>query len=139
MSAADAAADAASECGQPFLAQTDAPADRRPATVSVFWVVLALLAVQASFGGNAVIIKVALGKSADPVVFSFLRDVGGAAVLLLACRVFGCLVLPRREDAGIFVLLGILGVYIGQMFLVMALQYVQPIHAAVILRTELKY
>jgi len=104
------------------------PASR---SAHVGWVVLALLAVQASFGGNAVIVKVALSKSADPVIFSFLRDVGGAAVLLLACQVRGCLVWPRRADLGHFVLLGVLGVYIGQMFLVIALQYVEPLLAAV--------
>ena len=94
-------------------------------------VVLALLAVQASFGGNAVITKVALGHNTDPVVFSFLRDVGGGSVLLLACRIFGVPVEPRRADLGTFIVLGVLGVYIGQMFLVMALQFVEPIHAAV--------
>ena len=82
--------------------------------MSVWWVVLALIAVQASFGGNAVITKVALTKSADPVVFSFLRDVGGATILLIACAARGCLVLPRREDLGAFIMLGVLGVYIGQ-------------------------
>ena len=56
----------------------------RPAPTPVLSVVVALVAVQASFGGNAVVVKVALTKSADPVVFSFLRDVGGAAVLLRA-------------------------------------------------------
>ena len=56
-----------------------------PRCGNTLWVVLALLAVQASFGGNTIIVKLALDNSADPVVFSFLRDVGGAIVLLFAC------------------------------------------------------
>ena len=108
------------------------PAPRPRAAVSIAWVVVALIAVQASFGGNAVITKVALTKQADPVVFSFLRDVGGAFILLLACKVRGCLVWPRRADLGTFILLGVLGVYIGQQFIVLALQYVDPLNAAVL-------
>ena len=107
------------------------PPRARPA-VPVAYVVLSLLAVQASFGFNSVIVKIALRKSADPVVFSFLRDVGGAIVLLLACKANNCLVWPRYQDLTTFLLLGILGVYIGQMFLVFALQYVEPLHAAVL-------
>ena len=112
-----------------LLADAEPPARRR--TVPTQLVVAALLAVQASFGGNTVVTKLALGKSADPVVFSFLRDVGGGAVLLLACKWTGTFVRPRPADVGTFILLGILGVYIGQMFMVMALQHLEPLHAAV--------
>jgi drug/metabolite transporter (DMT)-like permease len=105
---------------------------RREAKVTLLWVVIALIAVQASFGGNAVVIKLAMNKNADPVVFSFLRDVGGAAVLLAACKIRGCLVWPRREDWGTFILLGVLGVYIGMQFQTLALQYIEPLNAAVL-------
>lgn len=91
--------------------------------------VLVLTAVSASFAGNAVILKVALKEHVDPVVFSFLRDVGGAAVLLGVCKFRGELVWPRREDLGTFVLLGVLGVYIGQQFMVIALQFISPLNA----------
>ena len=95
--------------------------------------VLVMVAVSASFAGNSVIVKVALAppNDVDPVVFSFLRDVGGALVLLCVCRFQGNLVWPRREDVGVFVLLGVLGVYIGQQFMVVALQYdaVTPLNA----------
>ena len=71
-------------------------------------------------------------KPAPPpqVVLSFLRDVGGAALLLLAAAHAGALVRPRREDAGAFVALGVLGVYIGQMFMVLAMKYVSSLAAA---------
>ena len=117
-----------SEVDAPLLASPLAA--RKP--VSVVWVVLVLTAVQASFGGNAVVIKLALTANADPIVFSFLRDVGGAAALLLACKVRGCLVWPRRADLGAFILLGVLGVYIGMMFQTLALQYVEPLNTALL-------
>ena len=73
------------ECGAPLLTSGRAAGsmgadDRQPAPVTrrhssvvpVVWVIAALVAVQASFGGNAVVIKLALSGDADPVVFSFI-------------------------------------------------------------------
>ena len=48
-------------------------------------VVIMLVAVQISFAGNGIITKLALtGQGTDPIVFSLLRDIGGAAILLSA-------------------------------------------------------
>lgn len=121
-----------SESQQSRLLEPTSTVAARRSNVPVLRIVGALVAVQASFGGNAVITKLALGRNADPVVYSFLRDVGGGAVLLIACRALDCLVWPRRADLGTFILLGVLGVYIAQMFLVMALQHVEPLHAMLI-------
>ena len=96
-------------------------------------VVVMLVAVQISFAGNGIITKLALtGQGTDPIIFSLLRDIGGAAILLSAAHFHGGIVWPRREDAGTFVLLGVLGVYIGQMFLTMSLQYISAINAALL-------
>ena len=114
------------------LIEPNATARQARNSVSLLWVVAALLIVQAAFGGNAVITKIALARHDDPVVFSFLRDVGGALVLLASGRICGCLVWPRRTDLGMFIVLGILGVYIAQMFLVLALQLLDPLHCMLV-------
>jgi len=66
------------------------------------------------------------------VVFSFIRDIGGASLLLAGCAATGQLVPPRPEHVGWFVLLGVLGVYVGQMFLNIALTFVTPVNAALV-------
>ena len=123
-------------CERPLLSTTTVPipssARRIPASSSLFSVVAALTTVQAVFGGNAVVMKLAITEKADPVVFSFLRDVGGAILLLLACKRCGTFVWPRREDYGTFILLGVLGVYIAMMFQALALQYVEPLNASLL-------
>lgn len=115
-------------------AERSYPDSGPPRSSRTLWagVVLTLVGVQAIFGGNAVIVKVALNEDTDPVVFSFLRDVGGATILLAGCAASGQLVRPRVEDIGWFVLMGVLGVYIGQMFLNIALQYITPVNAALV-------
>lgn len=123
-------------CERPLLSTTTVPipssARRIPASSSLFSVVAALTTVQAVFGGNAVVMKLAITEKADPVVFSFLRDVGGTILLLLACKRCGTFVWPRREDYGTFILLGVLGVYIAMMFQALALQYVEPLNASLL-------
>lgn len=101
------------------------------ARVALRWplVVLGLVAVSASFAGNSIVMKVALTECVDAVVLSFLRDVGGAALLLGYCKATGSLVYPKPEDGLHFVILGVLGVYIGQQFMVVGLQYVTPLNA----------
>jgi len=93
-------------------------------------VIISLVTVQAVFGGNAVVNRAALNGGIDPLIFSFLRDIGASAVLLLGCYVtMGRLVRPRQEDLFAFALLGVLGVYIGQTFQVMAQKSVTPVNA----------
>jgi drug/metabolite transporter (DMT)-like permease len=123
---ADSTPDAA--CERPLLPASVTTRRRVP----IAWVVIALVCVQAIFGGNSVILKVAITAQADPVVFSFLRDVGGAACLLLACRFNGSLMWPRPEHHGAFIALGVLGVYISMMFQTLALVYVTPLNAALL-------
>lgn len=127
------------EPNSPLLVSRDASMDVerqrngfRKRTVPTAVVVLMLIAVQASFGGNTILIKLAVAEKADLVVFSFLRDVGGASLLMSAAKLNGSLTWPRRQDWGTFIVLGILGVYIGQMFLTVALKYVEPLNAAVL-------
>ena len=73
----------------------------KPTPNSRTWMlVLVMIAVSASFAGNSVIVKVALTDDVDPVVFSFLRDVGGSCILLSVCRYQGNLIWPRRETSG---------------------------------------
>ena len=93
-------------------------------------VVLLLVLVQACLGGNFVVMKLALETAMDPVVLSFFRDVGGSFVLLAAARLFDQFVVPRYEDLIWFVLLGVFGIFIGQMFMLLALQYVDTLTAA---------
>lgn len=96
-------------------------------------VALILVAVQASFAGNSVVTRLAVGDHhTDPLTFSLLRDIGGATILLSVARLRGSLVMPRREDVGTFILLGVLGVYIGQMFLTLAFQYVSALNGALL-------
>merc|ERR1712138_64248 len=96
---------------------------RRRPVVPLLRVVLVLVAVQAVFGGNFVVMKMAVAPSStqpplDPIVLSFFRDVGGGALLLLACACTGQLVPPARGDLGWFLLIGVAGVFVGQMFAV---------------------
>ncbi|EOD31934.1 hypothetical protein EMIHUDRAFT_231174 [Emiliania huxleyi CCMP1516] len=96
-------------------------------------VVLLLVIVQITFAGNSVVAKAALDKSVDPIVFSFLRDVGATVILLCAARLGGPrFAVPRRAHFCYFALLGLLGVTIGQMFLVIALKYTTPLNAMVL-------
>uniref|UniRef100_A0A7S3S1P7 EamA domain-containing protein n=1 Tax=Emiliania huxleyi TaxID=2903 RepID=A0A7S3S1P7_EMIHU len=96
-------------------------------------VVLLLVIVQITFAGNSVVAKAALDKSVDPIVFSFLRDVGATVILLCTARLGGPrFAVPRRAHFCYFALLGLLGVTIGQMFLVIALKYTTPLNAMVL-------
>ena len=109
---------------------------RRPSAAAMLpRVVLVLVAVQAVFGGNFVVMKMAVAPSStqpplDPIVLSFFRDVGGGALLLLACWCTGQLVRPQQSDIGWFVLIGIAGIFVGQMFAVIALKFISPLNAA---------
>ena len=109
---------------------------RRPSAAAMLpRVVLVLVAVQAVFGGNFVVMKMAVDPSSasqklDPIVLSFFRDVGGGALLLLACWCTGQLVRPQQSDIGWFVLIGITGIFVGQMFAVIALKFISPLNAA---------
>ena len=55
---------------------------------------------------------------------------GGGALLLLACWCTGQLVRPQQSDIGWFVLIGIAGIFVGQMFAVIALKFISPLNAA---------
>ena len=77
---------------------------RRPSAAAMLpRVVLVLVAVQAVFGGNFVVMKMAVAPSSeapplDPIVLSFFRDVGGGALLLLTCWCTGQLVRPHSAQ-----------------------------------------
>ena len=118
--------------GETERSVSGASGGERPSCRLWLAVVLVLVGVQAIFGGNAVVVKAALHSHADPVVFSLIRDVGGAAILLSGCAATRQLVTPSSEHLGWFVLMGVLGVYIGQMFLNVALQYITPVNAALV-------
>ena len=124
------------------LLRPGASASPRPGGVTsrtrLCQVLVLLTIVQAAFGGNAVISSYAMTDAhVDPVVFSLLRDVGGATLLLAACRLTsGTFAVPAAEHVGWFVLLGVLGVYMGQMFFVVALQFVPPTTAALVQQSQ---
>mmetsp|Transcript_26671 Transcript_26671/g.59653 ORF Transcript_26671/g.59653 Transcript_26671/m.59653 type:complete len:479 (-) Transcript_26671:71-1507(-) len=100
--------------------------------VGKYDVAAALVLVQFLFALNAAICGDAV-KRADPVVFSFLRDALGSLVLLAAAWFSpDGLVVPRREDVWAFVVIGIGGVYLGQLFLLIALTYVTVLNAMVV-------
>ena len=82
-----------------------------------------LVLVQAAFSGYTIVVTLTVvHEHLNPVVFSLFRDVGGGTVLLAASRwTYGSWHAPLKEDIGWCLLVGVRGVYVGQMFMVFAL------------------
>jgi len=98
-------------------------------------VVVALVIVQLSFAVSGVLCGSAMHDSrVDPVVFAFLRDTLGAVVLLTfaAYTSPNGLVMPRVADVPALMGVGILGIYFGQLFLLLALKHVSVVNASVL-------
>ena len=108
--------------------ETHAEPDRRALMKRLGRVLVLLVLVQAAFSGYTIVVTLTVvHEHLNPVVFSLFRDVGGGTVLLAASRwTYGSWHAPLKEDIGWFLLVGVLGVYVGQMFMVFALQYVRP-------------
>ena len=88
--------------------------------------------VQLLFALNAVVSGEVV-RSADPVIFSFLRDAGGSAVLLFAASASPeGLVWPQLKDLWAFAAIGVGGVYLGQLFLLIAMTYISAFNAMVL-------
>ena len=99
---------------------------------SVLQLVLVLVNVQFFFALNALISGEAV-RTADPIIFSFLRDAGGSAVLLAAAHASPeGIMWPRPKDWWIFGAIGVGGVYFGQLFLLIAMTYITPFNAMVL-------
>ena len=94
--------------------------------------VAVLVLVQLLFALNAVVSGEVV-RSADPVIFSFLRDAGGSAVLLFAASASPeGLVWPQLKDLWAFAAIGVGGVYLGQLFLLIAMTYISAFNAMVL-------
>ena len=76
---------------------------------------VALLIVQLSFAGYYVLTKWALAGGTNGLVFAFLRDAGGAAILMSAATVSNGrrVPLPKMEDGLLFVVMGLAGIYVS--------------------------
>jgi drug/metabolite transporter (DMT)-like permease len=99
-----------------------------------FLVVPALFCVQLSFSASSVIQSNMLRTvTIDAVVFTFLRCVLSAMLLLLiAAASREGLIVPTGADVGSLLLIGICGMYFGQLFLLLALQHISVLNASVI-------
>ncbi len=92
---------------------------------------LALLAVQASFGGFHVIGKLVLGEL-TPLQLAGLRvALATPVLLLLAWRRDRCL--PRPSDLPTLAGLGMLGVFLNQVLFIIGLQYTTATNAAILM------
>eukprot|EP00040_Diaphanoeca_grandis_P030306 m.178966 g.178966 ORF g.178966 m.178966 type:complete len:422 (+) comp31953_c7_seq1:329-1594(+) len=95
-----------------------------------FWVIaLALIVVQTGFGAYGVIVyKFARFAHANAIVFSFYRDVGCWPVLLLTGRILeGPLRFPNSwKDLGLFMSLGLTGMFGGQLFYILGVFFAGP-------------
>lgn len=88
---------------------------------------LLLLVVQSVFAGNALLGRWALQEGADPIVFSFTRDMLTALVMLAATFASGTWRAPASGGEAVRItLLGVAGVCGGQALFVIALLYVSP-------------
>lgn len=97
-------------------------------------VVVLLVLVQASFAGNSIVAKLSFDQGlVDAIIFSLFRDVGASMVLLVGCRIAdGAWGVPRKVHLIHFVGIGVLGVVVGQMFMVIALEFTSPFNCMVL-------
>lgn len=104
----------------------------RLGTTSFFRLVAVVVLVQFFFALNAIISRETV-QSADPVIFSFIRDIGGTVVLMCAASLSKeGLVWPHSKDLWLFVAIGVGGVYLGQLFLNISMTYISAFNAMVL-------
>jgi drug/metabolite transporter (DMT)-like permease len=86
------------------------------------WVALAVVIVQLGFGAYGILVKkFAQNENANPVFFSFVRDIACFPVLLLAGVVAEGWQVPRSpRELFLFGILGFFGMFFGQLFYVLA-------------------
>uniref|UniRef100_A0A7M5V6G7 EamA domain-containing protein n=1 Tax=Clytia hemisphaerica TaxID=252671 RepID=A0A7M5V6G7_9CNID len=91
-------------------------------------VCLALVILQAGFGAYGVIYtKLAKGTEVEPLIFCFYRDGGCAPVLfLLSYFLEKRLLVPQVSDLGLFVAMGGIGMFGGQLFYIIGLINTTP-------------
>ena len=89
-------------------------------------VVLALLTVQTGFGMYPVIAKrLGVGRSANPLVFCMIRDICCSPILLFLGMVSdGWVGIPKWRDCFVFFLLGLTGIFLGQIFYLIGVTFV---------------
>lgn len=118
----------ADEESAPLIGTSSAP------TPVQLLVVPALCTVHLSFSATSCLQSNMMRSIAvDAVVFSFLRCSLSAIVLLtIAATSREGLALPTAQDIGPLLLVGLCGVYFGQLFLLLALQQISVLNASVI-------
>ena len=89
-------------------------------------VVLALLTVQTGFGLYPVIAKrLGVGSTGNPLVFCMVRDACSFPVLVLLSLISeGWLGIPKWRDCLIFGMLGVIGIYLNQLFYLLGVTYI---------------
>jgi drug/metabolite transporter (DMT)-like permease len=98
-----------------------------------FLVVPALFVVQLAFSCSALLMHRMVHEVVmDAVVFTFLRCLCAALVVFAVAASSSGISFPSAGDVGVFVLIGVCGMYLGQLFLLLSLQHISVLNATVI-------